>query len=115
MPFQPPPPEVVRLLRPQLSAIVGALLRARFRPEPGLQLSSWWRDADHNRGVGGSPESQHLGGLGIDVHVIADQRSFAAAFVREGLVAIPFGQGAVHIQSAPAGELARLGVLRLLG
>ena len=39
-----------------------------------LKLISWYRDWEWNRAVGGSPVSQHMLGLAVDIHGPYEQR-----------------------------------------
>lgn len=79
-----------------------------------LWLNSWYRDEDHNRKVGGSPESQHLFGTAIDVG--GDEpalQDFARNIFAQGLVAVSY-RNHVHVQLWPAGTARQLGLLRFV-
>jgi len=86
---------------------------ALFNRLPGRpRVTSWFRTADNNRLVGGSPESQHLFALAMDIESEAPERlEFTIGEVARavGLVAVP-GRNFVHLQLFPAGALARAGV-----
>ena len=69
-------------------------------------ISSWWRDAEHNRAVGGHPRSQHLLGLAFDLE--SDQPDLAAeAFRAQGFTVVE-SPSHVHVQTFPAGALDRI-------
>jgi len=81
-----------------------------FRYPGRVGLSSWFRTPEMNRTAGGSPESQHLFGLAMDLTmapaILPDVTSVAQ---QNGLVAVQ-ERGHVHVQAFPAGALARAGV-----
>jgi len=69
-------------------------------------VSSWYRDRFSNARAGGSRQSQHLVGLGIDLvtdNVVALENALDA----QGLVAINEGTH-VHVQAFPAGAIGAL-------
>lgn len=86
-----------------------------LRYEP-VRVSSYWRDPARNRAVGGSPDSQHLLGLGVDlVFPSPEQARRGASAVRSrGLIAVHEGDH-VHVQAWPAGVARASGLLRALG
>jgi len=90
------------------SAINLLVQRAIQSFQPGQVLTSWWRDPDENADVGGSPDSQHLFGLALDVTGpgLAATQELAR---RNGLTAVAEVDH-LHLQLFPAGVLARAGV-----
>lgn len=62
--------------------------------------TSWWRSWEHNREVGGAPESQHLVALAGDV-LTSRPQELAAAARSWGLVPV-LSPGHVHVQLFPA-------------
>lgn len=106
-----PPPELLR------SAWFPFILHFYWRVVPlfhgfrGLVLTSWFRTPERNRTEGGSPESQHLFGLAMDLSVpggsLANQLAEAAR--QQGLIAVQ-ERDHIHVQAFPAGVLARAGV-----
>jgi len=81
-----------------------------FRYPGRVGLSSWFRTPEMNRTAGGSPESQHLFGLAMDITanpaLVSDVKIVAE---QNGLVAVQ-ERDHVHVQAFPAGALARAGV-----
>ncbi len=77
---------------------------------PGLRITSWYRNPETNRDVGGDAESQHLFALGLDVEGSDDAlREVIAIAPAVGLV--PDREpGHAHVQLFPRGALARAGV-----
>lgn len=101
------PPEY---LFPWLGHIWEFAGRANRLPLGGTTVTSWWRSPQHNRAVGGHPESQHIFALAIDVAGTRDQRrDIVTAARRVGLTAVDEGSH-VHVQAFPAGALRRAGV-----
>jgi len=99
-----------RYLLPLLPAIEGFVSSAVRLPLGGTTVTSWWRNPEHNRRVGGSPQSQHIFALAIDVAGSAYQRrQIVRTATSLGLVAVDEGSH-VHVQAFPAGSLARAGV-----
>lgn len=79
-------------------------------------VSSYWRDPAVNAEVNGSPNSQHLIGLGIDLVLTdpADASQATAGLNHRGLLA--FNEGThVHVQAWPAGLARQVGLLDALG
>jgi len=73
-------------------------------------VSSWFRTPEANRMAGGSPESQHLFGLAMDLTAPANLlRDVVTVAQSNGLVAVQ-ERDHVHVQLFPAGALARAGV-----
>lgn len=87
-----------------------------FSGRPAISVTSWFRSPEHNREVGGSPESQHLFGLAVDlIGAPTALERFGAAAAGQGLVPVhsrdrDTGQPYLHVQRFPAGHLAQLGV-----
>lgn len=74
----------------------------------GLRASSWYRDPEDNRRVGGHPQSQHLFGLGLDVVGAQEVLERLAIEARgAGLTAIE-ERTHLHLQLFPAGVLGGL-------
>ena len=103
--IQVPPPEIIRALFPQLVQFVGRVGAARVTPD--LYLTSWYRDVERNRRVGGHPQSQHRLGLAIDVGGPARDLEFWLEEIRSvGLIGVNEGSHA-HVQLLPAGQAAQ--------
>jgi len=107
--------------RPLLEAFVQRVIQTLQRGPPGVTLTSWYRTPIRNANEGGSPQSQHLFGLAMDLFV--EQTGFGLTSGREpsrlrdaargaGLIAVPIlDRGGLHVQLFPAGTLARAGVV----
>ncbi len=81
-----------------------------FRYPGRVGLSSWYRTPEMNRSSGGSPESQHLFGLAMDLTMGAALLSEVTTVAQQtGLVAVQ-ERDHVHVQAFPKGALARAGV-----
>ena len=102
MSVEVPPLEVIARTLPHLVAFLGRL--GSTEVGPSLRLSSWYRDAETNRRVGGHPRSQHLLGLALDV---VGDRIELLAFLEQvrlvGLIGID-EESHVHVQYFPAGR-----------
>ena len=92
---------------PELLSFFQALGQVRV-PRGGAHVTSWYRDAAHNRSVGGAPDSQHTLALAIDV-VTRDPRAFAVAAAAAGLQPI-IERDHVHLQLLGAGVARRRGI-----
>ena len=93
--------------------VVKVVEAARQTPDP-LRVTSWFRAPDRNARVGGSPESQHLLGLGLDIVVKGDAEEFVQTLESLGLFAVD-EQNHVHVQLLPAGAARSQGLLAALG
>ena len=62
---------------------------AREVAEIPFVINSAWRSEDKNREVGGSPNSSHLKGLAVDIHV-SDSRS--RFIILEALMSVGFNR-----------------------
>ncbi len=102
MPVLPPPPAIIRALRPQLTDFIERLILAE--PDP-VGVTSWWRGQDLNREEGGAPFSQHLVGLGLDM--VGDTAGFRSRMRSKGLIVVVESDH-THVQYWPAGTLERL-------
>lgn len=106
-----PPERVLRVTLPAVITFLGLLVRALLATHRYMELraTSWYRDVEENRRVGGDQESQHLLGFAIDVD---GPRDVLDTFLIEargvGLVAIDEGTH-VHVQLLPAGLARDLG------
>lgn len=117
MPAEAPPFAVVLTVHERFPGIwkdfVGRAVNAFASVNTnGMILTSWWRDPGENRRVGGSPESQHLAGLALDI-TGGERAALANAASAFGLVGIAYERH-VHIQYWPAGVLADTGLIRQL-
>lgn len=106
-----PPPELLRsnwlpLIRDfYLRVLAGA---GGF---PALLVSSWFRTPEKNQTEGGSPESQHLFGLALDITGPPQNQQHLVDHMRaQGLVALR-ETSHVHVQFLPRGVLAAAGVV----
>ena len=103
------------LVSPLVRFFVETLIRV-LRGTPGsnsLLLTSWFRSPQRNRAVGGSPESQHLFGLAVDlVGPTETLKMVQTAANRVGLIAVDeiATKGHLHIQLFPKGFLRSRGV-----
>ena len=77
------------------------------------RVSSWWRGPEHNSRVGGSPDSQHLIGLALDL-TDPDLGGLTNRLNTSGLVAIRYS-GHTHVQVWPAGTARSTGLLAAVG
>lgn len=78
----------------------------------GHRISSWYRTRAQNAAVHGSPESQHLVALALDVSPPAPLE-WVEWWRDRGLTVVTKAHGTgphTHIQRYPAGTLARAGV-----
>lgn len=114
MPVERPPLPIVRAVHNRLPGVYHHLIRGLLvaaQPFDGVRLTSWWRTPEHNRAVGGHPESQHLVGLAFDLVAPPLAMHRIAQRARDvGLVAVNEGDH-VHLQALQPGQLARFGVL----
>lgn len=111
----PPPAEMARALEPLLRAFVGRVVSGARLFNGPLAITSWWRSAERNASVGGSPDSQHLLGIALDLVVTpGSERRAVAAFAAAGLRAIDEGDH-VHLQLLPAGLARSSGLLAVFG
>lgn len=93
---------------------VGAANRALLELHQGgadVVVTSWWRGPAFNSEIGGASGSQHLVGAALDV--AGPNAAIFSAFSRQGFVCVDEGSH-VHVQTWPAGVLARSGVLNAL-
>jgi len=81
-------------------------LAQQFR---GLRVTSWFRTPERNRIEGGSPESQHLFALAMDMTVEQALLLPLGLAAARSLFAVQ-ERGHLHVQLFPAGSLARVGV-----
>lgn len=103
--------------RPLIVAFVRKILRTLQFGPPGVFITSWYRTPQSNRNEGGSPESQHLFALAMDLDVEQtvdfgrEPQQLRAAALRAGLIAVPnLERGFLHTQLFQAGVLARAGI-----
>ena len=109
--IQPPPIQSQRHYWEVLRFVWGIL--SVGWPE-GAWISSWYRTPEHNRRVGGHPESQHLAGLAIDVVLPGSDPGFnpQLAFDLERVGLVPVREPThLHVQAFAAGVAARLGLI----
>jgi len=117
----PPESLLTSAWRPLIVAFVQRVITTLRRGPPGVFLTSWYRTPLRNANEGGSPESQHLFGLAMDLGV--EETGFGPTSGREpsrlrdaargaGLIGVPIlDRGGLHVQLFPAGTLARAGVV----
>lgn len=113
----PPRSLLVSGFRPLIVAFVQRILRTLQFGPAGVGATSWFRTPERNRAEEGSPESQHLFGLAMDLTVPRSlefgraPQELRAAAIRSGLIAVPnLAGGFLHVQLFRAGVLARAGV-----
>jgi len=97
-----PPAALLVYTKPATIAFLRAVLGSL---SGNWQLTSWYRDAAHNRSVGGNRRSQHLLGLAVDV--VGDRWSLSetAELARAlDLTAVQEGDH-LHLQMFRAGQL----------
>ena len=75
---------------------------------PGQRVTSWYRNAQRNLDEGGSPESQHLFGLAIDV--TGPQLDFTRFLAMRERLTTESERDHLHIQLFPPGALRRAGI-----
>jgi len=75
-------------------------------------VTSWWRGPSDNLHAGGSPDSQHLLGLAIDLTPVSGQ--LLENLSRVGLIAVD-ERDHIHVQAWPAGVARAAGILDALG
>ncbi len=112
-----PPPAIVWELERAVPGVYLAFWSALIRSFAGIpvEVTSYWRGPDHNRRVGGHPDSQHLVGLGIDVRVpLARKGEALGRLSAQGLYASD-GGSYLHVQAWPAGVARRSGLLSRIG
>jgi hypothetical protein len=79
-----------------------ALNRLRQLTETRWTVASGFRDAAHNKAVGGARHSKHVRGTAFDVIVPRDEReAFYVAAKEAGFVAFGWGNRTVHIDTGP--------------
>lgn len=68
----------------------------------GLSITSYFRTPSHNAIVGGTPSSQHLGGIAADLvpDATTDRTAAIAALQAKGLTVIDEGTH-LHVQAYP--------------
>jgi len=109
----PPPPYAVFLADRYFPGVWDFFMRAAPQGlRTATAATSWYRSADHNRGLG-SPDSQHLAGLAFDV-VGPDLSRLAADLRAAGFRVVPYASH-VHAQVLPASVARRSGLLDALG
>lgn len=106
-----PPERVLRVSLPAVLSFLSLLVRALQSTHRYMELraTSWYRDVEENRRVGGDQESQHLLGFALDID---GPRDVLDAFLIEvrgvGLIAIDESTH-IHVQLLPAGLAKNLG------
>ena len=75
-----------------------------FRADPFIRPTSWWRDVDRNRIVGGATYSQHLIGTAVD---LVESPAAREVWRRAGFIVVE-ERDHDHVQVYPAGFLERL-------
>ena len=101
-----PPRHILQVTLPHVIAFLNGVGRAlQFTHDAEkLRASSWWRDLETNRRVGGQPDSQHLLGLALDV-VGPDEVRVGLAIELRGLGLIAIDElSHLHVQLLPAGQ-----------
>jgi len=81
-------------------------------------ITSWFRSPAENLRVGGDPDSQHLVGLALDIvpgkpAILLAVAEASDKFEEAGFLVLPT-RTHLHIQTFPAGDLRRFGVLDAL-
>lgn len=114
--LRPPPPDLIQSLGPEMVRVLRAVLL--LAGVANVTMTSWYRDPDHNRRVGGASASQHQVGTAVDVIVNGQPRTVSLPWVqaaarRTGAVVPATGSAtsgrSVHIQAAlPAGTVQRM-------
>jgi hypothetical protein len=110
----PPAALVDRYFLPMRAVASTWVYLARYLP---IEITSWWRDPDHNAEEGGAEYSQHLFGTAMDAKSPGMSRAQLLPLVQR--VAAAFGASApaegsrtsgssVHVQGLPAGEVQRV-------
>lgn len=106
MSVKAPPDRILYYVWDDLVGFLSSLAAAT--PPPGLYATSWWRDSETNRRVGGHARSSHLVGLAVDVAGDASALQwFSARCEEQGLIVVPYSTH-IHLQALPAqGAYAR--------
>lgn len=104
-----PPPDLLSAWQPGIFLLVlGAALVHRSAP---FEVTSWYRDREHNSAVGGRSASQHLIGCALDV---VPRPGVTVEEVAEGFRALGFTvvvePDHVHVQVWPASPIAGIAV-----
>lgn len=107
-----PPTALARMLEvraPGIWEAFGAGVDHLERHVGTAVVTSWWRDKATNARAGGSPTSQHL--LGVALDLVGDPQRIALAAREAGFVVVVEGDH-VHVQAWPAGAPQRAGLFR---
>ncbi len=100
-----PPHHVLAVTLPHVVAFLNQLWSALTSTHgfEGLRASSWYRDVETNRRVGGARDSQHLLGLALDI--TGDHQALHRLLIElRGVGLFAFDESThVHVQLLPAG------------
>jgi len=107
-----PPRPLIAAIEARWPGFFRDLAESLDRALDGLDATvvNWFRDAEHNRAVGGAVGSQHRWAAAFDIVVPRAQWSDAARRLRaEHFFVIDEGDH-LHAQAFPAGALSRSGI-----
>lgn len=78
----------------------------RFAIDKPIVPTNWCRCEDHNKAVGGSPNSQHLQGNAVNIPCLSDtdRGIILEAAVRNGIKGIGIGKTFLHLDVRPSAE-----------
>lgn len=81
---------------------VRKLIAARYIAATPFEITSWCRCPEHNKAVGGAPNSSHLKGEAVDIHVIDSNQRFwmLRSLVFAGFNRIGIGEDFIHVDMA---------------